>query len=229
MTNCNKILQNCDLTGFQRRDRILDRNNRKGNSGMKKTFAVALCIVLAAFFYGCGHNESSQETTNPSSSVGQSSSAQEQVQQSNAATQTPTQGTQPQQPAVSDTQPDAQPSATEQEQTNGMENTTDLTGSWAPAFGESVASGTAANLQEIYGSGYAYGGSLDLNTDGTFSVSVGIVKDDDAHQGTYRIDGNLVYVSYNNGEEDVFEYLSDYNGGEAIKARQGDYYIYFCR
>ena len=32
---------------------------------MKKTFAVALCIVLAAFFYGCGHNESSQETTNP--------------------------------------------------------------------------------------------------------------------------------------------------------------------
>lgn len=195
---------------------------------MKKTFAVVLCIVLAALFSSCGQKESPQETTNPSSSAGRSSSAQEEAQHSTtAATQAPTQGTQPRQPETPDTGPEVEQSATEQ--VEDMENKTDLTGSWAPAFGESVASGAAANLQEIYGSGYAYGGSLDLNTDGTFSVSVGIVKDNDAHQGTYRIDGNLVYVSYNNGEEDVFEYLSDYNGGEAIKARQGDYYIYFCR
>lgn len=189
---------------------------------MKKKWmitALALCITALLLLSGCKDGKDEESSAIPT--------------QPTQGTQAPTEPARPEEETQgSHSQEETQPQASQTEPQDGgsqNNNIPDLTGSWEPVMGESAASGNPVELSEIYGTGLSYGGSLDLNADGTFYVGVGIIKDNSAHKGTYTIDSGGVHVTYKNGTEDTFEYLADYNGREAVKARQGDYFIYFCR
>lgn len=195
---------------------------------MKKIWmisALILCMTAVVFFSGCKDQKGEESSSVPTQPTQQSTQASTQTVQSEVETQEDSsqEGTQPQ---VSQTEPQDEGLSSGGDSLN---DTPDLTGSWEPVMGESVASGNPVELREIYGTGLSYGGSLDLNADGTFYVGVGIINDNNAHKGTYTVDGSGIHVTYRNGTADTFAYLSDYNGQEAVKARQGDYYIYFCR
>lgn len=194
---------------------------------MKKliiTMVLALAASSVFIFGGCNQaqDDTSSRPTEPAKAT-QAVSSETQTQQSAAE--------EPEDSSQEETQPQASSGGSPQDSPDSSEpqDTPDLTGKWEPAAGESIASGQAVSLSEIYGSGLSYGGSLELNSDGTFFVGVGIISDNSSHKGTYTVSGNEIHVTYKNGTEDTFQYLADYNGGEAVKAPQGDYYIYFCR
>lgn len=194
---------------------------------MKKIWmisALILCITAVVFFSGCKDQKGEESSSVPTQPTQQSTQASTQAVQSEEETQEDS-SQEETQPQVSLTEPQDDISSSGDSQND----IPDLAGSWEPVMGESAASGNPVELREIYGTGLSYGGSLDLNADGTFYVGVGIINDNNAHKGTYTVDGSGIHVTYRNGMADTFEYLSDYNGREAVKARQGDYYIYFCR
>lgn len=184
--------------------------------------ALVLCLSALVFLNGC-KDEKDAESSSPPTEPTQSTQAATQPAQPEEETQ------------ESSSLEETQPQASQTEPQGGsassapQNNIPDLTGSWKPVMGESAASGNPVELSDIYGTGLSYGGSLDLNADGTFYVGVGIIKDNSSHKGTYTVDASGVHVTYQNGTADTFDYVSDYNGREAVKARQGDYYIYFCR
>lgn len=193
---------------------------------MKRIWMVStliLCLTAIVFFNGCKDEKeavSSLPPTQPTQgtqAATQPARPEEETQGSSSQEETQVQ--------VSQTEPQGGSSS----DSGPQNNIPDLTGSWEPVMGESAASGNPVELSEIYGTGLSYGGSLDLNADGTFYVGVGIIKDNSSHKGTYTVDSSGVHVAYQNGTADTFDYVSDYNGREAVKARQGDYYIYFCR
>lgn len=194
---------------------------------MKKryiTLLLAVTVSAALMLGGCksAQDDTSSKPTEPARAV-QSVASETQAQ---SAAEEPKDSSQEEtKPQASSSESASQDSPSSSE----PQNTPELTGKWEPAAGESIASGQAVSLSEIYGSGLSYGGSLELNSDGTFFVGVGIISDNSSHKGTYTVSGNEIHVTYKNGAEDTFQYLADYNGGEAIKAPQGDYYIYFCR
>lgn len=195
---------------------------------MKKIWmmsALILCMTAVVIFSGCKEQKGGESSSVPTQPTQQSTQASTQTVQSEVETQEDS-SQEETQPQVSQTEPQDEGLSSEGESQN---DTPDLTGSWEPVMGESVASGNPVELREIYGTGLSYGGSLDLNADGTFYVGVGIINDNNAHKGTYTVDDSGIHVTYRNGTADTFVYLSDYNGREAVKARQGDYYIYFCR
>ena len=195
---------------------------------MKKIWmisALILCMTAVVIFSGCKEQKGGESSSVPTQPTQQSTQASTQTVQSEEETQEDS-SQEETQPQVSQTERQDEGLSSGGESLN---DTPDLTGSWEPVMGESVASGNPVELREIYGTGLSYGGSLDLNADGTFYVGVGIINDNNAHKGTYTVDGSGIHVTYRNGTVDTFAYLSDYNGREAVKARQGDYYIYFCR
>ena len=199
---------------------------RKRGMHMKKIWmitALVLCVTALLLLNGCKDGKDAESSAVPTQPP-QSTQAPTQPDKSEEETQ--------ESPSQEETQPQASQTEPQDSGSSGggtQNNIPDLTGSWEPVMGESAASGNPVELSEIYGTGLSYGGSLDLNADGTFYVGVGIIKDNSAHKGTYTVDSGGVHVTYKNGTADTFEYLADYNGREAVKARQGDYYIYFCR
>lgn len=195
---------------------------------MKKliiAMVLALAVSSAFVFGGCSNAQDGTSSTPTEPTKATQSVSSEMPTETSAA--------EPGDSSQEETQPQASSSADssqdDPDSSAPQDNTPDLTGKWEPAAGESIASGQAVSLSEIYGSGLSYGGSLELNSDGTFFVGVGIINDNSSHKGTYTVSGGEIHAAYKNGTEDTFWYLPDYNGGEAMKVPQGDYYIYFCR
>lgn len=196
----------------------------------KKIFAAVSAVIVVLAFTACNINTGGSKTTKPTS-VSQmqtnpySSSELPSQEQNTEAETTPTQAVQTEPDDF--TEPDEETLPEINLEYN--EDIPDITGSWQAKSGESVASGNTLSLYDIYGTGARYGGTLSLNADGTFYISVGINADNGNNRGEYSVDQSGIHVTYESGKTDTYYYISDFDGASAIKARQGDYYIYFVR
>ncbi len=175
-----------------------------------KSVIVISFLLIITLFVGCTNNNGNNNETTPT--------------QADTQPQTETQTTQPQTEPLQD---ETKPEETLPEETKA--STVELIGKWSAVDGESVASEQYATLGDILGSGAMYGGVLELKEDETFTLNVGIESSDGKNAGTYTQIENDVSVKYTNGEEDIFYYISDYNGNEALKVKHGDYFIYFVK
>lgn len=86
----------------------------------------------------------------------------------------------------------------------------------------------------IYGTGYTqYGGELDINSDGTFSVRMGVSTEDETTKGTYTYEGDSDITLLYYDDSTVICERCTVNGEEAIAMPIdlfGDIYtIYFMR
>lgn len=105
-----------------------------------------------------------------------------------------------------------------------------LTGVWSPIRVESISSGEEVSFSEAFGSSYAqYGGALAIYEDGYFEIGMGTYNNEGNHKGVLTANGMNLSAVYTGGATDFFIYAVDENGTEEIKARQGEYYVYFER
>ena len=83
-----------------------------------------------------------------------------------------------------------------------------LVGSWIIDYAKIRSTGEDYPLQLLYGTGIIYGGTLQLNSDATFSRYIGITTDEtDNYEGTYVVNDNNITLNYHNGFTGTAEYL----------------------
>lgn len=105
-----------------------------------------------------------------------------------------------------------------------------ILGEWIPVSGFKTETNEVVNLTDLYGKGYRdYGGLLEFNEDGTFSINIGITNNGDQNNGYYTCTQTDINVTYNNDKSSVIDH--EFNGDEIIRlyVLQGEYTIVFER
>ncbi len=105
---------------------------------------------------------------------------------------------------------------------NTEKNKTDVVGTWNISSAEQ--DGEEVSLGSIFGSGIKYGGSINLNSDGSYSKYIGITSEEqeDDLTGTYIYEGNKILFTSNSGMVEV----ADIEDGK-IKLKDSNGYILF--
>ncbi len=185
--------------------------------------AILVALMLSTFMLsGCSNNSNTQETESETTQ----STTMEELQSTTAEEQTQEEQTQEETQIEEITEENEETLPQIDEGYN--EEIPDITGEWEALDGESVSSGVQMSLVEIYGTSAKYGGTLKLNSDGTMFVSVGVDTGKD-NEGTYTVDNSGIHIVYESGAEETFYYYDDLREMPVIKAKLGDYYIYFIQ
>ncbi|MBU5451499.1 lipocalin family protein [Acetivibrio sp. MSJd-27] len=93
-----------------------------------------------------------------------------------------------------------------------VEKQENIIGKWEISYAEHKSTGANYPLQEIYGSGFQYGGTLEFKKDGTFNKWIGISDGEiSTHEGTFSIQNNTVTLVYYSGNVDKAFYNSSSN------------------
>ena len=107
----------------------------------------------------------------------------------------------------------------------------DILGHWEVKKAAYKSTGEEIYLQELYGTGIAYGGGVDFFEDGTTSEAIGITSgEDDELKITYNIEENVIKIWVNNEVIREYEYIKDSNGVCLRSLRDNfseEYYLYF--
>ena len=83
-----------------------------------------------------------------------------------------------------------------------------IIGVWKIQFAKNGTDGTDYPLQNLYGTGIQYGGTLTLNNDNTFAKLMGITDDTSDNEGTFSIVGNVITFKFKDGSTEEAVYLS---------------------
>lgn len=178
---------------------------------MKKTILLVVLSSLLLTFAGCQQNDTAPAHAVPTQpqTVNQTETASAPSTASSAAPSAEEQSTQPESEQI---------------------DIKTLAGVWTPAKAESIASGQEVSFAEAFGSSYGqYGGALSIDEEGNFEIGMGTYNNNGNHKGIMTAKGTALAVTYKNGTADSFAYTVHANGTEQIKARQGEYYVYFER
>ncbi len=101
---------------------------------------------------------------------------------------------------------------TDEDESDTEEDDTGITGSWTAQYIVNEDN-EAVDGSMIYGTAYTqYGGTLTLNTDGTFSVRMGVGTDDDSTTGTYTFEENVLTLEFYDDSVTECEYVESYDG-----------------
>lgn len=107
----------------------------------------------------------------------------------------------------------------------------ELTGSTWNTLSAVDASGDEVDLREVYGIRYSnYRGGLAFNEDKTFRIWLYPGEPDpETNEGVYETDGEIIYVTYGNGEKSEFRINRSSAGIDTITAEYDGYTISFSR
>ena len=87
-----------------------------------------------------------------------------------------------------------------------------MLGDWSISYAKNMNTHEEYPLQEFYGSGIKYGGTLTLNEDGTFSRYIGITTDEtEKYEGTFTHNGTYITFRYYDGTTAEAKYLPETN------------------
>ena len=194
---------------------------------INSVISVIVLLVMIFIISGCDNSSNKNNETNKTESTTQEHTTIKEEQTEKQTTQTITQ-----EPTEEQTEKEV---ITEENEVTLPEineeynkEIPDITGKWKAIDGESVSSGKKFTLIEIYGASAKYGGVLEFNSDETMFVSVGVNTGKDS-KGTYKVDNSGIHIAYESGKEEVFYYYDDIAPMPIIKAKLGDYYIFFER
>lgn len=176
--------------------------------------AVAVIILLVMIFGGnFGGSNNQTETTAPTQTTQETSTA--------AITQTIEQTTQPLTQAT-------EPTTENVQETTQALTQQSITGTWKPVAAVDSQTGESVIMSQVFGSGFKeYGGSLKLFEDNTFSLWMGVGRDDGSHSGTYTMAQDGVNASFDNGTSQKFEFQFENDELAQIKCLVQGYYVYF--
>ncbi|WP_333651634.1 lipocalin family protein [Lacrimispora sp.] len=83
-----------------------------------------------------------------------------------------------------------------------------IMGTWMISYAKNANTGEDYSLQELYGTGIQYGGTLTFNDDATFKRYIGITTEEtDRYEGTYSVQDNVITLNFYNGTINTAIYL----------------------
>ncbi|MDP4120320.1 MAG: hypothetical protein Q8876_04585 [Bacillota bacterium] len=189
----------------------------------KNKFIVLLAIVIVFAFYGCNNKNNGNNTD----SQAQTSVEQTTVTTTDAPTTAPTEIAT--NAATSAPSPTVAVSSSTASSASSTKNAS-VVGKWKPYAAVNANTNKSESLSSIYGTAYTqYGGELTFNSDKTFSIWIGVSATDGSGEGTYKISGNTISVSFDNNTKATYQYISNYQGHKAIKTVDNTHYIYFIK
>ena len=130
--------------------------------------------------------EVSSKNTSPKNTSPKSTSSKQQTSSKSIVSNQSTSSSEVSSATDTDSETDVTPVEVESQPT-GFEN--EISGSWS-AQRITDANGNEISGEELYGSSYRiYGGTIQFNDNGTFSLRMGVSSDDTSSQGTFTYEG----------------------------------------
>ena len=83
-----------------------------------------------------------------------------------------------------------------------------IIGVWKLKFAKEGTGGADYPLQNLYGTGIQYGGTLTLNKDNTFIKLMGITDEISENEGTFSSEENVITFKFKDGHTEEAVYLS---------------------